>query len=377
MHLDGRITEEVSMSPADNGDRPQASRFDLITAGHHFLLDALPFRDPESLEALAIFADAVATCRLPIPEIDAVLLRCLRILNRHIGGVLPSLVDRYVSDDSSIPRCLASFSRCVEDVLRYRGIGDDRVQAAIAVVTMEYDRPTLAPQSVADAVNSRLSTLGTAFKRQTGLALSEYIREERLQRAAALLATTHKSIKEVWVRVGYNHASNFDHDFKHRFGVTPRQHRARAHRPAVQQQPAAAIAPRVDAWRTNASNQKITVLIVDDDEATRNTISTYLVLEGYVALAVASGAAGIREGDRTCPDLILLDYRLSDMTGLDCLRIIRQRPGGARPRVALFTADWDVFKLEEEVRALDAVITSKLCDLDQIQRVVAYLSSAA
>jgi hypothetical protein len=40
------------------------------------------------------------------------------------------------------------------------------------------------------------------------------------------------------------------------------------------------------------------------------------------------------------------------------------------------TADWDIFDREGEVRALDATITSKPCDLDQIQTVVDYLSSA-
>jgi CheY-like chemotaxis protein len=74
--------------------------------------------------------------------------------------------------------------------------------------------------------------------------------------------------------------------------------------------------------------------------------------------------------------VILLDYRLQDMSGLDCLKIVRRSPGGSLPKITMFTADWNIFEFQEEIRALDAIITTKPCDLAHVQTVVGYLTPA-
>lgn len=356
---------------ATSGD---VSRFDLVTAGHHFLLDVVPFRHPESLDTLKAFVAFCTRSALPIADVDAVLLRCLMVLNDHCDNRLPTLVDRYLSDSVYLADSVRKFSQCVEDVLRYRGIGDRRVQVAISIMLERYADPTLSPSLIADAVGVSLTTLGVAFRRQTGSMLSEYLKDLRLEQSATLLIETTKSINEVWASVGYNHPSNFDHDFKRRFGRTPREYRARAIRSDVRRPAGFAAHPLLAAGRKPISGDDCRVLIVDDDDGTRETIGAHLRLEGYSVFFAQTGELAISETIRTSPSAILLDYRLDDMDGIACLRAIRQLPGGHRPGVTLFTADWEVFDIADKVRALDAVITSKLCDLNQIQRVVAYLS---
>jgi CheY-like chemotaxis protein len=98
--------------------------------------------------------------------------------------------------------------------------------------------------------------------------------------------------------------------------------------------------------------------------------------EGYSVIATATGLGALEEDSRGNPHVIILDYHLPDMDGLECLRTIRQRRGLRHPRVTVFTADWDVFDHDAELTSLGAVITSKLCDFNQLHAVISYLSPA-
>jgi len=69
------------------------------------------------------------------------------------------------------------------------------------------------------------------------------------------------------------------------------------------------------------------ILIVEDEKLLRWALRERLVKEGYEPLEADSGAAGRRLLGTEEVDLVLLDYRLPDMTGLDLLReILAQHP---------------------------------------------------
>jgi len=217
-----------------------------------------------------------------------------------------------------------------------------------------------------------LETLDVKFKRHAGMTVSERIRRTRLDAAAVLLATTDKAVKEVWVQVGYNNHSNFDHDFKRRFQSTPRGYRRSTIRPAAQEilgerRHAAARTAQVE----NASANNGRVLIVDDDESTRTTLATWLRLQGHSVSLASSGTEGLVAIQHFSPDALLVDYHLGDMDGLQFLRSARQQ--GGRASAALFTADWELFERSSEAVDVHALIASKLCDLDQVNDLVIYL----
>src|SRR5262245_10529152 len=222
-----------------------AARFDLVTAGHHFLVRALPLRHPETELALEVFVDEADRSPLLAPERDAILLRCLSVVDRHTGGRLPTLVEQYLAGDHEPRNCVARFSACIRHVLRYRGVSDPRIQQAVAIIDARYGDSNLTQQEVALAIGSSPTTFCVQFKREMGQRFTEFIRDHRLDRAATLLTTTNKTVKEVWAAVGYNHASNFDHDFRKRFGMSPRQYRARAIRPVAED---AGVRGAVNAW---------------------------------------------------------------------------------------------------------------------------------
>ena len=87
-----------------------------------------------------------------------------------------------------------------------------------------------------------------------------------------------------------------------------------------------------------------TVLVVDDDPDIRELVSWKLTQAGYTTLAEADGEAGLAtatagDADGRVPDLILVDWMMPKMTGIDVCRALRDNPATARIPVILLTAN--------------------------------------
>jgi DNA-binding response OmpR family regulator len=81
--------------------------------------------------------------------------------------------------------------------------------------------------------------------------------------------------------------------------------------------------------KINSKTHQPTVLVVEDDESTRNVMTQILVREGYLALTADSGhsALSIMRTPLSPIDLVLLDVHLPDVSGIDlCARIREMRP---------------------------------------------------
>jgi methylphosphotriester-DNA--protein-cysteine methyltransferase len=60
---------------------------------------------------------------------------------------------------------------------------------------------------------------------KVGVCMGEWLSEQRLQRAAGLLANSYLSIKEITHAVGYEHTSSFVRAFERRFLQAPARYR--------------------------------------------------------------------------------------------------------------------------------------------------------
>jgi nitrogen regulation protein NR(I) len=67
-----------------------------------------------------------------------------------------------------------------------------------------------------------------------------------------------------------------------------------------------------------------TILIVDDDDQLRKSFHKLLTEEGYTVASAASGEDGLRNIQKTMPDLVILDMRLPGMNGLDTFQAIHR-----------------------------------------------------
>jgi DNA-binding NtrC family response regulator len=67
------------------------------------------------------------------------------------------------------------------------------------------------------------------------------------------------------------------------------------------------------------------ILIVDDEPSNRNILGQELTHKGYSVAAAKDGREALRKVESTRPDLIILDYMMPDLSGLEVLKELRKR----------------------------------------------------
>lgn len=70
--------------------------------------------------------------------------------------------------------------------------------------------------------------------------------------------------------------------------------------------------------------EKPRILLVDDDGPIRTSLRIFFEAEGYEFLGVESAEKGLEEVGRRRYDVIIADYRLPGMDGLEFLRTIKE-----------------------------------------------------
>ena len=83
----------------------------------------------------------------------------------------------------------------------------------------------LSVEMLAEKVYMAPSYLSHIFKKETGLNLSRFIKNYRMEMAKKKLETTHEKIVTISYSVGYQNVSYFCQNFREYFGVTPQKFR--------------------------------------------------------------------------------------------------------------------------------------------------------
>jgi AraC-like DNA-binding protein len=107
---------------------------------------------------------------------------------------------------------------------------DRHLMRARDLADARYVEPLTVDDLAAAAGLSR-AHFSRAFRRAFGESPHQYLLTRRLERAAALLRTTDRSVAEVCLAVGLQSLGSFTTSFKRMFGMTPTEYRA-AHPPA-------------------------------------------------------------------------------------------------------------------------------------------------
>lgn len=94
--------------------------------------------------------------------------------------------------------------------------------------------------------------------------------------------------------------------------------------------------PRKTPEGRSEPEQRHQVLIVDDEPAVRESLTSSLVFEGYEVREAADGVAALEQVEREMPDLVLLDVLMPRMDGLTACR--RLRAQGEMVPVLMLTA---------------------------------------
>lgn len=81
-----------------------------------------------------------------------------------------------------------------------------------------------------------------------------------------------------------------------------------------------------------------TILIVEDDEASRELVKYLLEMAGYHTLDADDGHKGVQMALETRPDLILCDLQMPVMNGYEVARCLRDASGWRRVPLLAVTA---------------------------------------
>jgi DNA-binding response OmpR family regulator len=80
------------------------------------------------------------------------------------------------------------------------------------------------------------------------------------------------------------------------------------------------------------------ILIVEDEADILQLVQTYLEKEGYRTCSAMTGIEGIKQAKSECPDLVILDLMLPEMSGLDVCKRIRADSKIGQTPILILTA---------------------------------------
>ncbi len=121
-----------------------------------------------------------------------------------------------------------------------------------------------------------------------------------------------------------------------------------------------------------------TILIVEDEDAIRQMVAFGLKRAGFEALEAADVAAARSAVADRAPDLILLDWMLPDVSGVEFARSLRREPATRQIPIIMLTARSDE---DDKVRGLEAgvddYLTKPFSSRELVARIKAVLRRAA
>ena len=110
----------------------------------------------------------------------------------------------------------------------------------------------------------------------------------------------------------------------------------------------------------------MSILIVDDDKNIRWVLSQFLQGKGFEVLQAEDGRQAIDMWQQHSPKLVLLDYRLPDMTGLDVYRTINEQHPDNDSEVIVITSHGETKIIVESMRLGAADFIDKPFDIEEV-----------
>ncbi|HLL84222.1 MAG TPA: response regulator [Longimicrobium sp.] len=99
-----------------------------------------------------------------------------------------------------------------------------------------------------------------------------------------------------------------------------------------------------------------TILVVDDDAATRQAYVEFLTECGYDVQEAAHGGEAIMHVYRRRPDLVLLDITMPVLDGVETAQSLRERSSTANLRILGVTGSESALKRERMLELCDDVL---------------------
>jgi len=98
------------------------------------------------------------------------------------------------------------------------------LKKSLDIIEANMGNPLFGVDQMADAMGMSRASLHRKLKAITGFPPSEFIRNIRLRKAAALLSCQADSVTQIGIAVGFEDQSYFSKSFKKEFGVPPSEY---------------------------------------------------------------------------------------------------------------------------------------------------------
>ena len=85
-------------------------------------------------------------------------------------------------------------------------------------------------------------------------------------------------------------------------------------------------------------NARLRVVVVEDNQASADTLQQLLDLHGYEVRVAYDGPAGVRVAEEWPPDFVLCDIGLPGLDGYGVAAALRQHPAAGKARLIAITA---------------------------------------
>lgn len=121
-------------------------------------------------------------------------------------------------------------------------------------------------------------------------------------------------------------------------------------------------------------NLKPSILVVEDEESIASIIRYNLEKEGYLVIPCGDGAEAVKLAQQHKPDLILLDWMLPSLSGIEVCRIIRSSPEISNVPIIMISArDEEMDKVMGLERGADDYLSKPFSPKELIARINAVL----
>jgi len=118
-----------------------------------------------------------------------------------------------------------------------------------------------------------------------------------------------------------------------------------------------------------------TILVVDDERKLVDLLRAYLEEEGFRVVTASNGQEGLIAARQEWPDLVILDWMMPELDGLDFTRVIRRESNV--PIIMLTARDEDVDKVLGLEMGADDYVTKPFSPRELVARVRAALRRAS
>ena len=116
------------------------------------------------------------------------------------------------------------------------------------------------------------------------------------------------------------------------------------------------------------------ILVIDDEAKFCSIVSTFLTERGYEVATASSGSEALVHVERFRPDVILMDVVMPGLSGLELLKLVRDR--AFPPRVIMVTATDEVQVAQQAIQDGAEAYMCKPVSFDELERAISRIYPA-